>query len=88
MRSPFDYPGDSSWWAVHGASRSDSPPTDIELERNDGRDTGDSGDEVSVDVPDDLALRERIAACERETVKDLALVRAAAAMMNEAQPTA
>ncbi|MBX3210652.1 MAG: hypothetical protein KF850_01320 [Labilithrix sp.] len=96
MRPPFDDVGDSSWWAVHGASRS-SAPMSFELERDDTfadaspRDEAVDGapaDERSVEIPEDLALREQIAASERETVKDLALVRAAAALMNEPQPTA
>ncbi len=97
MRPPFDDVGDSSWWAVHGASRS-SAPMALELERDDAfaahvdrlvEDVdGAPMSERSVEIPEDLTLREQIAASEREPVKDLALVRAAAALMNEPQPTA
>lgn len=97
MRSPFDDAGDSSWWAVHGASRSAAPAV-VELDHDDAfefllapRAEGVDGalrGEPSVEAPEDAALREQIAASERETVMDLALVRAAAALMNETQPTA
>ncbi len=90
MRTPFDS-DESSWWATHGASSSKLPAAPaLELEAQ-----FEPTEYVSVEDPADddpfaaltaeeAALRELIDAQERETVKDVALVRTAAALASEA----
>ena len=95
MRSPFDT-DESSWWAVHGASSSKLPVAPaVELEppfepteyvtsvEDDVRRAEEAGFELAsepFETPEELALREQIAAQERETVRDVSLVRTAAAL--------
>lgn len=93
MRTPFDS-DESSWWATHGASSSKLPvapalelepqfePTEyVSVEEADAA----SEDPFAPLTAEEQALRELIAAQERETVKDVSLVRTAAALAAEQQ---
>ncbi|OJY15909.1 MAG: hypothetical protein BGO98_24945 [Myxococcales bacterium 68-20] len=87
---------------MHGASSSSPPATSVELEQTLYEavedlvsDTPEPAWAADVAPPsrgvfsppdDEVALRELLAATERETVKDLALVRTAAALMNDQPP--
>ena len=91
MRTPFDS-DESSWWAVHGASSSKLPvapaleleppfePTEYVSVEEEARRAESQQDPFAAPTPEELALREQIEAQERETVRDVALVRTAAAL--------
>jgi len=94
MRTPFDS-DESSWWATHGASSSKLPaapalelepqfePTEyVAVEPEPGVSEADPFEPLT---PEEAALRELIAAQERETVRDVSLVRTAAALASESQ---
>jgi hypothetical protein len=86
MRTPFDT-NDVAWWAVHGASMP-GPPSDKvmidpiealadELLATSPRSLDDEATRMEEAARrDGLSLREFIEATERDTVKDLSLLRA------------
>ena len=93
MRSPFDS-NESSWWAVHGASSSFPPPATVELEPAYEAATDDvasqPGDvlpertrDALPDAGDELSQSDLLSPHDRPTVKDLGLVRVAAAMCEQ-----
>lgn len=93
MRTPFDS-DESSWWATHGASSSKlpvAPALELEPQFEPTEYVSVEEDHASAEEPfapltaEEEALRELIAAQERETVRDVSLVRTAAALAAEQQ---
>jgi hypothetical protein len=99
MRSPFDS-SDSAWWAVHGASSNLPPKTEVALELaasllpgfGDDPDELGAGSDIAPEPStpmafgrEGLSVHEFLEATERETVRDVSLVRTAAALASEVQ---